>query len=91
MIDLSLPVLKEPVKRCFRIPGDLSDEFELYVEAARQKEPAADESVVLEAILRSHLKRDRGFRSWLQKRRRAQKQEDSGMAGQHSSTNGYGQ
>jgi hypothetical protein len=66
MIDLEIQVKSEPVIRKFRIRKELSDEFDLYVQAAREKTTGADESLVLEAILRSHFKRDKGFRAWMQ-------------------------
>jgi hypothetical protein len=48
-----------------RIKKEVSDEFDLYVTAAQEKTQGADESLVLEAILKKHLKRDKGFRKWL--------------------------
>jgi hypothetical protein len=68
MIDLEIQVQSEPVTRKFRIRKELSDEFDLYVQAAQEKTPGADESLVLEAILRNHFKRDKGFRVWMQNR-----------------------
>lgn len=78
MIDLQIPVTGEPVKRTYRLPKELSEEFDLYLEAAQLKQPGADESAVLEAILRSHMKKDRGFRSWLQRRRKEAEKKDAG-------------
>jgi hypothetical protein len=66
--DFEKQVQSEPVSRKFRIRKELSDEFDLYVQAAQEKTPGADESLVLEAILRSHLKRDKGFKAWMQSR-----------------------
>ncbi|MEE9904223.1 MAG: hypothetical protein K4305_02155 [Chlorobium sp.] len=68
MIDLEIQVQSEPVTRKFRIRKEVSDEFDLYVKAAQEKSKGADESLVLEAILRNHFKRDKGFRVWLQNR-----------------------
>jgi len=68
MIDLEIQVQSEPVSRKFRIRKELSDEFDLYVQAAREKTPGADESLVLEAILRNHFKRDKGFKAWVKHR-----------------------
>jgi hypothetical protein len=68
MIDLEIQVQSEPVTRKFRVRKELSDELDLYVQAAREKTPGADESLVLEAILRSHFKRDKGFKAWMQNR-----------------------
>ena len=39
------------------------------MKAAQEKTKGADESLVLEAILRNHLKRDKGFRVWMQQRK----------------------
>ncbi|NTV06844.1 MAG: hypothetical protein HGA59_10140 [Chlorobiaceae bacterium] len=55
----------EPVTRKFRIKKEVSDEFNLYIKAAQEKAQGADESLVLEAILKNHLKRDKGFRAWM--------------------------
>jgi len=68
MIDLEIQVQSEPVSRKFRIRKEVSDEFDLYVKAAQEKTPGADESLVLQAILGSHFKRDKGFRAWMQSR-----------------------
>jgi len=68
MIDLEIQVQSEPVTRKFRIRKEVSDEFDLYLKAAQEKIPGADESLVLEAILRNHFKRDKGFRAWMQSR-----------------------
>lgn len=68
MIDLEIQVQSEPVTRKFRIRKELSKEFDLYVKAAQEKSSGADESLVLEAILRNHFKRDKGFKAWLQHR-----------------------
>ncbi|NTW82589.1 MAG: hypothetical protein HGB36_04390 [Chlorobiaceae bacterium] len=65
MINLDIQVQSEPVSRKFRIRKEVSDEFDLYVKAAQEKTKGADESLVLEAILRNHLKRDKGFRAWM--------------------------
>jgi hypothetical protein len=64
MIDLDIQVQSEPVTRRFRIRKEVSDQFDRYVQAAREKSPGADESLVIEAILEKHIKRDRGFRAW---------------------------
>jgi len=68
MIDLEIQVKSEPVTRKFRIRKEVSEEFDLYVNAAKEKTPGADESLVLEAILLSHFKRDKGFKAWVQNR-----------------------
>ena len=68
MIDLEIQVQSEPVTRKFRIRKEVSEEFDLYVQAAREKTTGADESLVLEAILQNHFKRDKGFRAWVKNR-----------------------
>jgi hypothetical protein len=68
MIDLEIQVQSEPVTRKFRIRKEVSEEFDLYMKAAQEKTPGADESLVLEAILRNHFKRDKGFKAWMQNR-----------------------
>lgn len=65
MIDLDIQVQSEPVSRKFRIRKEVSDQFDRYVQAAREKSPGVDKSLVLEAILERHFKRDRGFRAWV--------------------------
>jgi len=70
MIDLDIQVQSEPVTRKFRIRKELSDEFDMYVQAAREKTPGADESVVLEVILKNHFRKDKGFRAWMRQAER---------------------
>jgi hypothetical protein len=74
MINLDIQVQSEPVIRKFRIRKEVSDELDLYVKAAQEKTQGADESLVLEAILKNHLKRDKGFRAWMKLNRDAQRQ-----------------
>jgi len=69
MIDLDIQVRSEPVNRKFRIRKEVADEFDLYVKAAKDKTPGADESLVLEAILKNHFRKDKGFRVWLKEQR----------------------
>jgi len=68
MIDLEIQVQSEPVTRKFRIRKEVSELLDLYVKAAQEKSSGADESLVLEAILRNHFKRDKGFKAWMQSR-----------------------
>jgi hypothetical protein len=68
MITLQIQVKSEPVTRRFKLSKEVSDEFDLYVRAAMEKMPGADESLVLEAILTNHFKKDKGFRVWMQNR-----------------------
>lgn len=64
-IDLLLPEVSENVKRKFIVPKPISDEFDLYVAAAREQAPGVDENMILQAILEKHLRKDRSFRAWL--------------------------
>ena len=68
MIDLEIQVQNEPITRKFRIRKEVSEQFDLYVQAAQEKSKGADESLVLEAILRNHFRRDKGFKAWMQNR-----------------------
>lgn len=68
MIDLEIQVQSEPVTRKFRIRKDVSEQFDLYLKAAQEKTQGVNESLVLEAILRNHFKRDKGFKAWVKHR-----------------------
>jgi hypothetical protein len=68
MINLQIQVKSEPLTRRFKLSKDVSDEFDLYVKAAMEKTPGADESLVLEAILKNHFRKDKGFKAWMQSR-----------------------
>lgn len=64
-IDLKLPKASESVTVKYRLPKDIAEEFGLYVKAAQSQMPNADESLVLETLLKQHMKKDRSFRAWL--------------------------
>jgi len=64
-IDLKLPKASESVTVKYKLPKDIAEEFSLYVKAAQSQTPNADESLVLETILKQHMKKDRSFRAWL--------------------------
>lgn len=68
MITLQIQVKSEPVTRRVKLSKEVSDEFDLYVKAAMEKTPGADESLVLEAILKNHFRKDKGFKVWMQSR-----------------------
>lgn len=72
-IDLKLNVANEFVTRRYKLPQSLSAELDLYIKAAQENAPGADESDVLQAILEKHLKKDRGFRAWLQEFKKTNK------------------
>ena len=64
-ISLTIPKFSEPVRVNFKLREDLVKNFNLYVKAAKEVNPSCDESIVLEAILEHHLKRDKEFKKWL--------------------------
>ncbi len=64
-ISLTIPKVSEPVRVNFKLREDLVKNFNLYVKAAKEVNPSCDESLVLEAILEHHLKRDKEFKKWL--------------------------
>ena len=68
-LKLSLPEAQRLVRRKFLLPSTISRDFDLYVEAARVERPDADENMVLETILETWFRKDRGFRGWLRKRK----------------------
>ncbi|NTW99579.1 MAG: hypothetical protein HGB35_06570 [Geobacteraceae bacterium] len=68
MITLQIQVKSEPVTRRIKLSKEVSDEFDFYVKAATEKTPRADESLVLEAILKNHFRKDKWFRNWLKSR-----------------------
>lgn len=80
-IDLQLPKRNEPVNMKFKIPADVAEEFDLYVEAAQDgHEDEIDRDMVLQAILQKTLKKDRSFRSWLKARRKNGRNGGNGKA-----------
>ena len=66
-IDLKLSKPSEFVTIKYRLPKDIADEFTLYVKAAQEQMPDADDALVLSTLLRHHMKKDRAFRGWLKK------------------------
>lgn len=67
-IDLKIPKKVDDVLLKIKLPKDLSDQLDLYVEAAREQNSDADHSLVLQAILKTQFKKDREFSSWLKHR-----------------------
>ncbi|SPD72435.1 hypothetical protein PITCH_A1370002 [uncultured Desulfobacterium sp.] len=67
-ISLKIPDKTELVTRKFKIPSDLSEEFDLYVEAGREDNRDMDEHMVMEAILKKTLTKDKAFQAWAKKR-----------------------
>ena len=67
-IDLQICVAGESVPRRYKIPQTLSEKLDLYIEAAREQYPEVDESIIMEAIIGKHLKKDRSFNAWLSDR-----------------------
>jgi hypothetical protein len=68
MITLQIQVKSDTVTRRVKLSKEVSDEFDLYVTAAQELAVGVDESLVLEAILKNHLRKDNGFRAWMQQR-----------------------
>lgn len=64
-IDLKLPTTEESVTVKFKLPKDVASAFQLYVQAAQEQNPSADDSLVLATLVRHHIKKDRAFRNWL--------------------------
>lgn len=79
-IDLKLNVANEFVTRRYKLPKSLSAELDLYIKAAQENAPGADESDVLQAIIEKHLKKDRGFRAWLQDFKKTNKVVDAAVS-----------
>lgn len=50
------------------------EELELYVECGQEEYDWLTTDIVIEQLLEDALKKDRGFRSWLKQRRKAEKQ-----------------
>ena len=69
-ISLQLPERIEPVTKKFKIPSNIAEEFDLYVQAAQESQPDVDADIVIQAILEATMKKDRDFRSWLKKKRK---------------------
>ena len=67
-IGLKLAVRSQVVAKKFRLPRALLVDFELYVEAAREQEPAVDQNAIIQAILEHHFAKDRPFQEWLRHR-----------------------
>lgn len=71
-ISLSIPKVSEPVRVNFKLPESIVSTFHLYVKAAKEIDPNYDESIVLEAILKNHFKRDKEFNKWLKNSEKSQ-------------------
>jgi hypothetical protein len=68
-IDLRLPGSSAPVKCTYNLPRKVLEEFELYVEAARETNTDVSPELVLEALILDSTKKDRGFQRWKKERR----------------------
>ena len=64
-VSLKISTVSEPVRVTFKLRQDVKDMFDLYVKAVQEATPNCDESVVMEAILENHFKRDKEFKKWL--------------------------
>ena len=69
-IDLRIPGSSAPVKFTYHLPRKVLEEFELYVEAARETNTDVSPELVLEALILDSTKKDRGFQRWKKERRR---------------------
>jgi hypothetical protein len=66
-IGLKIPKKNDDVLLRIRLPKDLSDQLDLYVKAAKDQNRDADQSMVLQAILKSQFKKDREFTEWVKR------------------------
>jgi hypothetical protein len=66
-IGLKIPKKIDDVLLRIRLPKDLSDQLDLYVAAAKEQNRDADQSMVLQAILKSQFKKDREFTEWVKR------------------------
>jgi hypothetical protein len=66
-IDLKIPKEIEDVTLKIKLPKDLSDQLDLYVNAAKEENKDADRSRVLQAILRSQFRKDKEFTAWVKR------------------------
>jgi hypothetical protein len=66
-IGLKIPKKIDDVLLRIRLPKDLSDQLDLYVKAAKEQNRDADQSMVLQAILKSQFKKDREFTEWVKR------------------------
>ena len=66
-IDLKIPEKIDYVLLRIKLPVELSKELDLYVESAKEQNRDADQSMVLEAILKSQFKKDKEFLSWVKR------------------------
>jgi hypothetical protein len=66
-IDLKIPKKIEDVTLKIKLPKDLSDQLDLYVNAAKEENKDADRSRVLQAILRIQFRKDKEFTAWVKR------------------------
>ena len=64
-VSLKISTVSEPVRVNYKLRQDLVNTFNLYVKAVQETTPNCDESIVMEAILDHHFKRDKEFKKWL--------------------------
>jgi hypothetical protein len=64
-IGLKIPKKIDDVLMRIRLPKDLLNQLDLYVEAAKEQNKDADYSMVVQAILKSQFKKDREFTEWV--------------------------
>ena len=49
-IDLKIEVASESIHRRYKLPKELSTELDLYIEAAQEQAPGADESSAIQNV-----------------------------------------
>lgn len=67
-IDLDIPKPIKHSKRAVELPDDLWSQLDTYLEAAKITESHATAELVLEALVRKQLARDKTFQRWLKER-----------------------
>ncbi len=57
-------------KKTIRLTSEAADNLDLYVEATKETYEHCDESEIIEAMLNSHIKRDKKFKGWLKQKQK---------------------
>ena len=78
-ISLKLPGTSEMVKRkSFSLPKSVSDEFDLYLEAAQTINKDCTEGMILQAIIEKQLRSDKEFKRWVKASGESNGKDDDG-------------
>lgn len=67
-LNIDIKVQQEPVKKCFVLPKEIAEAFELYVQLAQKEFSGVSETDVVTAMITSHMKKDKFFQAQLKKR-----------------------